>query len=422
MKPTGLLQQIRERTRESHARLEALPFHRALLDSTLDRVSIHSYFRSLAIILTALQSKLTETQDSRLSALVEGRAHMLELINKDLELIFSNDRQVVTAAIDAAVEMAHSIRKLNRAEELFIAGVLYVTEGSQNGASLLKSAIAKSLSVSPDQVSYFGAYGTNTREVWSKFTTLLDSLEFSSTEENLIIDGAVQTFAMFERVMATLHPHRPRDLSFHASSINPEAGSHAVPQTATEIEIAFEAGKKAWTGFPYLEERFKDRGKRFTASDSCWLVSLFPLEETAIRKNIFWLRGVLSARGLPSIILETHLKEIVSLARARLSYSPETYLGYSNVVNELRMNRLQSLSEDQWNTMANDYDRQFSECDGYKVTRPSSLVMSAWFDEMSGIRGANLAIENWFGDPSRFSARWIALMQNLKKALDNRHD
>ncbi len=62
--------------------------------------------------------------------------------------------------------------------------------------------------------------------------------------------------------------------SHHIAEINVEAGNHAMPQDLREIELALRAGKVAWDKYPYLEHRYGERGRRFTDSDSCWLVTL----------------------------------------------------------------------------------------------------------------------------------------------------
>ena len=61
---------------------------------------------------------------------------------------------------------------------------------------------------------------------------------------------------------------------YHIAAINFEAGDHAMPQNPLEIDLALRAAKVAWERYPYLEHRYGERGRRFTDSDSCWLVTL----------------------------------------------------------------------------------------------------------------------------------------------------
>ena len=85
---------------------------------------------------------------------------------------------------------------------------------------------------------------------------------------------------------------------YHVAAINFEAGDHAMPQNPLEIDLALRAAKVAWEKYPYLAHRYGERGRRFTDSDSCWLVTLTrapsrPLKKDARRRPasvIHWLR------------------------------------------------------------------------------------------------------------------------------------
>ena len=76
------------------------------------------------------------------------------------------------------------------------------------------------------------------------------------------------------------------------------------------------AAKVAWEKYPYLEYRYGERGRRFTDSDSCWLVTLTRApRQVAVTKALEWLRTVLASRGIPTVILEFHLDAILRAVR-----------------------------------------------------------------------------------------------------------
>lgn len=54
----------------------------------------------------------------------------------------------------------------------------------------------------------------------------------------------------------------------------------------------------------------RERGKRFTVSDSCWLVALTEKSVKSATKSLNWLRTVLASRGITTVILEDHLAAI----------------------------------------------------------------------------------------------------------------
>jgi len=85
-----------------------------------------------------------------------------------------------------------------------------------------------------------------------------------------------------------------------------------MPQNPLEIDLALRAAKVAWEKYPYLEYRYGERGRRFTDSDSCWLVTLTRApRQVAVTKALEWLRTVLASRGIPTVILEFHLDAIL---------------------------------------------------------------------------------------------------------------
>ena len=89
-----------------------------------------------------------------------------------------------------------------------------------------------------------------------------------------------------------------------------------MPQNPLEIDLALRAAKVAWEKYPYLEYRYGERGRRFTDSDSCWLVTLTrALRQVAVTKALEWLRTVLASRGIPTVILEFHLDAILRAVR-----------------------------------------------------------------------------------------------------------
>ena len=63
------------------------------------------------------------------------------------------------------------------------------------------------------------------------------------------------------RYCAALMGGRPESKVFLVTSINPEAGRHAVPTDKREIRASNEADDLCWARFPYFEFRY-DPAKR----------------------------------------------------------------------------------------------------------------------------------------------------------------
>jgi len=217
-------------------------------------------------------------------------------------------------------------------------------------------------------------------------------------------------------ICARLYPFSENDLSLQASDINPEAGSHMVPQDPMDIVLALQAGKTAWEAFPYLQMRFGERGMRFTSSDSCWLLALTQLSTDAATKNLSWLRRVLAPRGIPTIILMQHLRQIAKLLNdphaVQSSSRSESYAAFLDNV-DLE----QKYTNQYLHNSTQKFSRKLTSCNGLRVPDAAELIASAWLDERAGITGAFEATKSWFVDPATFSPDWIELVEGFVAEL-----
>src|SRR4051812_28593243 len=59
-----------------------------------------------------------------------------------------------------------------------------------------------------------------------------------------------------------------------AAALNPEAGHHAVTTDPRELRAALRAGEQTQRRFGYYEQRYGERGRAFTRSDSAWIVTV----------------------------------------------------------------------------------------------------------------------------------------------------
>jgi hypothetical protein len=199
------------------------------------------------------------------------------------------------------------------------------------------------------------------------------------------------------------------------AEINFEAGDHAMPQDPREIELALSAAKTAWDKYPYLELRYGERGRRFTDSDSCWLVTLARApSEAAATKSLEWLRTVLASRGLPTVILESHLRAIA--VRFADEFSVRTQ--FDQFLSDREAERQIFFGAAGGSQLIDAFDQRFRACSGLVVASAAELIASAWLDERAGISGAVAALRDWLTDSERFSADWIATVHALLAELD----
>ena len=225
-------------------------------------------------------------------------------------------------------------------------------------------------------------------------------------------------YHLLEYICAALYPYGDKDLKHHVAAINFEAGNHAMPQNPLEIVLALRAGRAAWEEYPYLEYRFGERGKRFTSSDSCWLVALTRMSVESATKNLEWLRTVLASRGIPTVILEAHLAAISQALAVEFPEQSQLRARFDRFLVGRNAERRALIDTESLSELIDQFDQRFRACDGLTVESTAHLITSAWIDERSGITGALASVRGWFFDPDRFSNAWIANVNELVTKLD----
>jgi hypothetical protein len=202
------------------------------------------------------------------------------------------------------------------------------------------------------------------------------------------------------------------------TDINVEAGNHAMPQDPREIELALRAAKSAWDRYPYLAQRYGERGRRFTDSDSCWLVTLARAPNKAVvTKALDWLRSVLASRGLPTVILESHLQAIADEFAAQFGVQVQ----FDQFLAERQAERRTLLDGEGRPHLVETFGQRFRSCAGFQVDSAAELIASAWVDERSGIALAVPALCDWLTDAERFSTEWIGYVRAMLAELDRVH-
>lgn len=421
----NLAERLKAETQPIHRRIEKLAFFEALLSKSLPLQSFQSYLHVLGIVHAVLERALATSDHPHVKKIWDSNLAKLQWLLKDQEGVDGKTKMDIRPATERALQLADQIivRQLDTPHfgPLFLVGALYVLEGSQNGGAYLRSAILNCFGWPVDKLKYFGCSGEQTTEVWKRFKDKLNLLTpvLSEEESAMVVAGAVATFEGLEKVLTALYPYKNEDLKMDVTAMNPEAGRHAMPQLPEEVGVALRAGRAAWSRFSYLEARYADRGLRFTTSDSCWLATLYRIDSGSIKRNLTWLRGVLAPRGITSILLEFHLEALLAEFESTFPERKEDFLNFRAAIRDLKMERTTILGEGRWNGFIQEFDSRFHACAGLRVSHPTELVMSAWWDERSGLKGSFEAICKWLADTQRFSNEWISLVEQLVAKLES---
>lgn len=212
---------------------------------------------------------------------------------------------------------------------------------------------------------------------------------------------------------AIMDPARPGSGGPHnlLRALNPEAGAHPICHDPRELEAALRAGERSWRRFPYYEQRYAQRGQRFTRSDSAWLVILSEREAAVVDEKIAWLGLVLASRGMPRWMLELHLEVLHAELVAAVPGRGRSYARLLGAAQRLRRQRQAHVDEAVLVALSTAFARQVGDEWDQRLPETGALLAAAVADERAGIAQAVPSLAAWMTDPSRFPTRWIAAVQ-----------
>lgn len=201
--------------------------------------------------------------------------------------------------------------------------------------------------------------------------------------------------------------------------INPAAGNHRVTGDPREVAASIAAGERSYREFPYYEARFGERGRRFGHSDGAWLSLAARHGGAHLRREVQWLGRVLSARGMPTWLLERHLEVLRDELVKAVPERREAYDELRAAAEMLRDRRHAKLPEDGFRTLEGAFDARVGPEWSERLPRMGSLLAAAVTDQRNGVSRAVPSLEAWAADPARFPAHWVAAVrETLRRARE----
>ena len=405
-----LMESLKQETHSLHTSLVRLPFITALADGSLPLAAYVNQLRAFATVFGALEAVVTDMDDSSLHASLGIDGSRFSHLLQDLGCFGMEMIPEFYQARRSAVAMASRIRLLSLESSGALLGYIYVLQGTVLGNQVHLPDVRRNYGVTGTPgASFYAGYGDRTDEYWSSITMLVNG---AVADAGVIIAAAREAFGFLHDIHAALHPlPRAEEMSFSATSINPEAGSHAVPEERMEIKAALVAAHACRLAYPYFDARYGERGKRFAESDAAWLASLVKLPESEVIAQVAWLGGVLSSRGMPRITLE---HQLAALHEALVAARPQRRPEYDRLLGArewLRGERLRQIpAQLSAGVVAAFVAATQGEMDGL-LQGMGRLIVSAVCDEAGGISGAVASIQQWACDSGRFPAGWIAAVR-----------
>lgn len=180
--------------------------------------------------------------------------------------------------------------------------------------------------------------------------------------------------------------------------LNPEAGGVPVPEDPREIRAALRAGRISYRLFPYLAWRYGERGTKFTQSDSAWLAWLTRHGQSRVEEQIVWLRSVLSNRGMPSWILQVHLRVLYSQLSRTIPENKQRYVSLVSSAERLRNMSTASMGQRRAKKLTAEFVAAFGSRSNSLLQGAAQLLIAAVADERSGVKNAVSRLEIWLVD------------------------
>ena len=407
-----VMDRLRLETRDQHLQVEALPFFDALQTKDLPLASYAGMLRAFCIVYEVFEHMMSRAQHPKLNAVWDDSLRKLPLIDRDIAYFQSRGLPDAPVALLRAHLLTQHVRHRAHDVPVSLLGYLYVLEGSTLGGIVLKDQIARTLKLSDSEgLAYISSYGKQTKARWKEFGARMNSTVDDLAEQDQVVAAAQEAFRGIGHIIDALYPFEAHPTGDLVRTLNPAAGSHAIPLDARELQAALRAGERTWRKFPYYEWRYGERGQQFTRSDSGWLVTLSAHESVVVNQQIRWLGRVLASRGMPQWMLELHLDVLHEELVASIPENHALYTRLRDAAEELRQMRRKSISDQVLAALVAQFDHQVGSEWSARLPLTGGLLAAAVADEQAGISRAVTSIESWLTDPSRFPSQWIEAVQ-----------
>lgn len=191
-----------------------------------------------------------------------------------------------------------------------------------------------------------------------------------------------------------------------AETVNPDAGSHEIIADPELLAACERAVDRTYEAHPYYSARYADRGRRFSSSDSGWLVMVAGAAREEAARQVAWLARVLAGRGMPTVLLEHHLSILAEEVR-EVGTRDDVAEALAEISAAMRAERHTAIDGAATARLEQEFDATTPGEPG-RVERIGLLLVAAVADEARGLRNVVDSLMTWVGDVERFSPEWVA--------------
>ncbi|MBB4635228.1 hypothetical protein [Longimicrobium terrae] len=199
-----------------------------------------------------------------------------------------------------------------------------------------------------------------------------------------------------------------------AMSINPDAGTHPVSADPRELAAVRRATERSLERFPYFTARYGERALRFGDSDGAWMALVAHMDPSYVVSQSLWLASVLASRGMPTLLLEEHLRFLRQELQAALPEHAGRYAQLDAAADALRDRRETGGDPGRMTVLAAEFGERPGADRG-----PSGfgeILVAAVADERSGLPGTLAEVQTWARERHDFGGEWVAAVDDTLAA------
>ena len=140
------------------------------------------------------------------------------------------------------------------------------------------------------------------------------------------------------------------------------------------------------------------RGDMDCAENNSLVVTLCDLDEKLIVDQIHWLGRILASRGMPQVLLSTHLENLVEELNNVHSDKKDRYHKLLTASNKLNATLNHSIEKSIREKIILEFEISIGEEWNHRLKNMGEIIVSAIVDEKLGIKNALSSVETWATD------------------------
>lgn len=205
----GIMATLKAATAEQHRQAERHEFQQMMVRGTLPREVYAEWLGQMLVIHQGLEAHLDRLVEGhpRVAAVFDDGRRKVPVLLEDLAFYGA---RAEGEALPATQQFLSLLDRLAEATPLALLGVLYVLEGSTNGARFIARRIREAYQLPADGgAAFVDPYGNEQPRRWRAFKDAMEELVLSEADTDSITVAAQETFEAVEALGGDLLEHSP---------------------------------------------------------------------------------------------------------------------------------------------------------------------------------------------------------------------